>query len=157
MSARMMCVLAAVLATAIAGLLAAAPSDARAATSRTVRTCSTKTTPFTGWSVYAVCLTATDSWDGSRASGYVAGVSCSVYLPTGAGWSCRTYARGSYWNASRGAWEDWLNYALVYRSPDPALPIAYQNCVYVRVDTKPNGSTSYQDFTNQGLPIGTPC
>jgi hypothetical protein len=153
MGPRTKCALVAAFAASVVGVLTAAPLDARAATSRTVRVCSTKTVGITGWSVYTVCLTAADSYDGLHATGYVAGVSCNVYMPTGAGWACQSYGKGSYWNASRGAWEDWLNFALVYRGSN----VAYQNCVYLRVDTKPSGSTSYQDFTNQVLPIGTAC
>ena len=146
-----------VVASAAVGVLAAGQSSALAATSRTTQYCTTKTTAVTGWSVYAVCLTANDSYDGSRATGYVAGAYCNVYLPTGAGWACRSYTKGSYWNAGIGAWEDWLNFAVVYVSPFLTYRVSYQNCVYVRIDTRPNGSTSYQAFTNQNLPVGTTC
>ena len=141
-------------ATALAAAaIAAVPAVAPAATTRTARTCLTRTTAVTGWQVYTVCLTATDSFDATHASGYVAGVSCQVHLPTGAGWSCGPFRAGSYWNAARGAWEDWLNYALVFRSPATSM----QSCAYLRVDTRPGGATSYQQFITGPLAIGTAC
>ncbi|MDX6512010.1 MAG: hypothetical protein QOE36_1514 [Gaiellaceae bacterium] len=144
-------------ATAAATLAVSAPAAQAATASRTIQYCTTKTAALTGWSVYRVCLTANDSWDGSRVNGYVAGLNCNVFLPTGAGWACRWETHGSYWNAAAGAHEDWLNFALVYISPFLGYQVYYQNCVYVRIDTKPSGATSFKAFTNQNLPIGTHC
>jgi hypothetical protein len=141
------------LAAVAAAVLAVAAPAANAAV-RTNGHCSTRQMALTGWSIYRVCLTAVDTYTGSWVSGYVSGVSCQVYLPTGAGWSCRSYAKGSYWDGARGYWEDWLNFALVYTGPSGT---AFQNCVYLRIDTTPNGVTTYQDFTNQLLPVGTRC
>ena len=85
-------------------------------------------------------------------SGYVSGVSCTVHLPTGVGWSCVAYTKGSYLRSQLGAWEDWLNYKLYYLGN-----VQMQACAYLRVDTRPSGSTSYQGFITQGLPLGTNC
>lgn len=144
---------AAVLASAVA-LAAICVAGASAATTRATSTCTTRTTALTGWSVYRVCLTASDSFDGVHVSGYVSGVSCTVYLPTGAGWGCGAYTRGSYWNVARAAWEDWLNFRLTYTNIAGGTMLS---CVYLRVDTKPSGSTSYQASTTNGLPIGASC
>src|SRR3954470_21657421 len=93
---------------------AACVTVADAASTRGASTCTTRTVPLVNASVYRVCLTATDSYDSAHVSGYVSGVSCFLYLPTAVGWSCESYRKGSYWNAARAAWEDWLNFRLIY-------------------------------------------
>lgn len=139
-------------AAAIAAVCATASS---AATTRSTSTCTTRTTAVTGWNVYRVCLTVSDSFDGLHVSGYVSGVSCTVFLPTGAGWGCGAYTKGSYWSSARSAWEDWLNFRLVYTNIAGGTMLL--SCVYLRVDTKPSGSTAYQASTTNGLPIGASC
>ncbi len=129
---------------------------ASASSSRTDRVCQTQTMAITNADVYQVCLTATDSWNGSQATGYVSGLSCNIYLPTGAGWFCDSQAHGSY-RESNGTWEDWLNFRVSYVSPFVLYDLHYSNCIYLRVDTQPNGHTTFQNFANKNLPIGSRC
>jgi hypothetical protein len=128
-------------------------APASAATSGTFGRCHTQTNPF-GASIYNVCLSGESSWDGSHAAGYVKSVYCNVSLPTGIGWSCNYRTYGAYWNSSIGAWEEWLNFRLNYVLP---FLVYHSDCVYLRIDTRPNGYTTYQDFANRGLPIFTNC
>jgi heme A synthase len=139
---------------ATVAMAAVCVTAASAATTRSTSTCTTRTTAVTGWSVYRVCLIASDSFDGLHVSGYVSGVSCTVFLPTGAGWGCGAHTKGSYWNSAKSAWEDWLNFRLVYTNIAGGTMLS---CVYLRVDTKPSGSTAYQSSTTVGLPIGASC
>jgi hypothetical protein len=141
--------LAAATAVAIVGSTTAA-----AASTRTTTTCTTRTAAVTGWSVYRVCLTATDSFDGARASGYVSGVSCSLYQPTAVGWRCASYTKGSYWNSAKAAWEDWLNFRLMYTN---IAGWSTQSCVYLRIDTRVNGVASFQASTTDELKVGASC
>jgi len=138
--------------TATAAVFVPTPANAATATTRTVRVCHTQTLWIFNADVYTVCLTARDTYDGSHVTGY-AGTYCNVYLPTGVGWWCSTQRSGSYWNAARGAWEDWVNYRLEYASPDHVGA----DCIYLRVDTKPTGATSYQNFANTTLVPWVTC
>ena len=133
-----------------------APASATTSHTRTDEICQTQTMAITNAKVYTVCLTATDTYNGTTASGYVSGVNCNIYLPTGAGWFCDSQAHGSY-RTSSGVWEDWLNFRVSYISPLVIYNVHYSSCIYLRVDTKPNGSTSFQNFANKNLPIGTHC
>ncbi len=119
--------------------------------------CDTHTLAVGGASVYTVCMKATDSYNGIAVSGYVSSAACNVNLPTGVGWACKSSQRGAYWNSSLHAWEDWLNYKLVFISPWVPVGVYYANCVYLRVDTRPNGYTTYQSFEVPNLPSGTTC
>ncbi len=119
--------------------------------------CDTRTLAGIGASVYRVCMKATDSYNGVAVTGYVSSASCNINFPTGVGWACKGFTRGSYWNSSLHAWEDWLNYKLVYVSPDVRVGVYYANCVYLRVDTRPNGYTTYQNFEVPNLASGTTC
>lgn len=114
--------------------------------------CTTQTAALTGWKVYKVCLSSIVSSNGSTVSGHVTSVSCSVFAPTGSalGYYCDRHARswGDYWNAKLGAWEDWYNQRVGRIPPYPPYGQAFVNCVYLRVDTYPNGHTTYQNFTN---------
>jgi len=121
------------------------------------RTTAVQHTQYAGpWSVYSVRLTATDSWNGSGASGYVSGVSCNINYPTGAGNFCNGYWYGSY-RYSNGVWEDWLTFRVSYISPFALFRVAYSTCVYLRVDTYPSGYTTYQNFANKNLSLGHSC
>jgi hypothetical protein len=113
----------------------------------------------TNWEVYKVCLTSVDSFNGSQVSGFVSSVSCYIDSPTGVGNVCtKVYSHGSYWVSSRGYWEDWLNWRVDYISPFPFLQsLDHTDCVYLRVDTPPNGQPSYQNFANTNLRTGTSC
>jgi hypothetical protein len=156
-SLRRILVFAALTAVLGSGASIAQPEIAGATTySRTTAVQQTQTTAITNWSVYAVRLTATDSWNESSASGYVWGASCNVFLPTGAGYFCNGFSKGSY-RSSNGVWEDWLNYRVSYISPLLGYEAAFSNCVYLRVDTRPNGSTTYQSFASMDLPFGHSC
>jgi hypothetical protein len=134
---RYLCLLVVAL-TAATTLATARDATASGATqSRTAKKCLTKTqsTSFGTSSLYTVCLSAWDVWDGLNVSGHVAGYSCAI---SSSQYDCYSARRGSYWYSSLGAWEDWLNYEIV--GP------ADVECVYLRVDTKPTGATSYQSF-----------
>jgi hypothetical protein len=135
----------------------AVPAGAATAGSRTDAVCQTQNATGLTASVYAVCLTARSSWNGAAASGYVAGTYCNVDLPTGAGWMCGTERHGAFWNAGLGAWEEWLNYKLVYVSPVFVYQVHYANCVYLRVDTRPSGYTTYQSFAVKNLSTSVTC
>jgi hypothetical protein len=71
---------------AIAALFLALATNVTAANAttntRSDRICQTQTMAVTNASVYQVCLTATDSFNDAQASGYVAGATCNIYLPT---------------------------------------------------------------------------
>jgi hypothetical protein len=115
--------------------------------------CSTQTTALTNWQVYKVCLTGTSSYNGSAVSGSVAGVACSVFAPTGSalGYFCDSHVPqgrswGSYWNARLGAREVWMNQRVNRISPYPPYSEDFSNCVYLRIDTWPNGRISSQNF-----------
>ncbi len=123
-------------------------------TSTQTRTvCSTQTTAVTNWQVYKVCLTATSSYNGSAVSGSVAAVACNIFAPTGSalGYFCDSHVPqgrswGSYWNAKLGAREVWMNQRVNRISPYPPYNKDFSNCVYLRIDTWPNGRISYQNF-----------
>jgi len=146
------------LATA-AAIVCTAASPAGAATSgtRSDRVCQTQTAAPVNAAVYTVCLSAQSSWNGVSASGYVSGTYCNVYLPTGAGWMCSTERHGAYWNAAIGAWEEWLNYKLIYLSPVFSYQVHYANCIYLRVDTRSSGVTTYQSFAVKNLSTSVNC
>ncbi len=129
---------------------------APATTTRSLTVCDNQKTAVTNWDVYQVCLTGTDSFNGSQSSGYVSSSTCQVFLPTGAGLVCDGFTRGSY-RTSAEIWEDWLNYRVSYISPYFPFRASYSDCVYLRVDTAPNGATTTQNFANRTLPWGTVC
>jgi hypothetical protein len=54
-------------------------------------------------------------------------------------------------------WEDWLNYRVSYVSPLVIYNLHFSNCIYLRVDTKPNGTTTFQNFAVKNRPIGSRC
>jgi hypothetical protein len=144
-----------ILAAATVGVLAVGQQAAFAAAgSRTSKTCESRKSPLTGTALYTVCLTTYDWWTGTSVQGQVRGESCS-YVPMG--FACRANTYGQYWNSSIGAWEDWLNYAVVYISPVVGLPISFQDCVYLRVDTKPDGSPPTLQHFHVQTSIGTHC
>ncbi len=111
---------------------------------REAKVCHTQTMAGTGWQVFMVCLTADDSSNGSAVTGFVRAATCDIYFPVD---TCGSFTKGSYFNSSLGTWEDWLNYqvdeqvASVLAEGEPV-----KTCVYLRVDTRPDGSTSYQNF-----------
>jgi hypothetical protein len=143
--------------TAVVVGAGAVPAGAATGGTRTDRVCQTQTAAGLSASVYTVCLTAQSSWNGASAAGYVAGTYCNVSLPTGAGWMCGTERHGAYWNGSLGAWEEWLNYKLIYLSPVFSYQVHYANCVYLRVDTRPSGYTTYQSFAVKNLSTSATC
>jgi hypothetical protein len=115
--------------------------------------CSTQTTALTNWQVYRVCLTGASSYNGRAASGYVAAVACNIFAPTGSalGYFCDSHVPqgrswGSYWNARLGAREVWMNQRVNRISPLPPYSEDFSNCVYLRIDTWPNGRISSQNF-----------
>ena len=145
-----------VVAGAVLAVLTAGPAMAA---SNTKISCTQRTNAF-GWINYSVCLTANYSWDGTRAAGYVAGTSCNVDLPTGAGFNCWGGKRssGAYWNAALGAQEEWLNWSVLYLSPVwPLNRNAFQDCVYVRIDTWPSGITKARNWINSNLSLLVSC
>jgi hypothetical protein len=135
----------------------AAPADAAIAGTRTDRVCQTQSAAPFNAAVYTVCLTAQSSWNGASTSGYVSGTYCNIYLPTGAGWMCSTEHHGAFWNSAIGAWEEYLNYKLIYLSPVFSYQVHYANCIYLRVDTRPSGVTTYQNFAVKNLPTSANC
>jgi hypothetical protein len=129
------------------------PTPATHTVTRTV--CNTQTAAITNWQVYKVCLTGTSSYDGSSASSSVAGVYCNIFAPTGSalGYFCDAHVPtgrswGSYLNRRLGAREVWLNQRVNRLSPLPPYDEDFSNCVYLRIDTWPNGHISYQNFAS---------
>lgn len=115
--------------------------------------CNTQTAAITNWQVYKVCLTGMSSYNGNSVSGSVAGVDCSIFAPTGSalGYFCDAHVPsgrswGSYWNRKLGAQEIWFNQRVNRISPLPPYSEDFSNCVYLRIDTWPDGRISYQNF-----------
>ena len=128
------------------------PQAASAATTtRTVNSCTRQTMAGIGATVYTICLKAQYSYNGSAATGQVAGTSCEVSYPTGVGYACAGHTQGQYWNSQLGAWEEWLNYKVNWFSYYVIYNRRFQNCVYLRVDTKPNGYTTYRNSSNNSM------
>ena len=143
------------LATATFGVVAAPGSTAQASGlwTRTASVCS--------YTSASVCLTSSDSYN---RIGWVGGHVTSSWCNAsgyGAGNSCSSVGSGSYWAASRGYWEDWTTRSVnVYPGCGLGNHCWFgpsQTCVYLRIDTRPSGYTTFQAFTNQGLAIGTRC
>ena len=100
-----------------------------------------------------MCLAGTSSYDGTSVSSSVAGVDCNISAPTGSalGYFCDAHvpsgrAWGSYWNRKLGAREIWFNQRVNRISPLPPYNEDFSNCVYLRIDTWPDGRVSYQSF-----------
>ena len=115
--------------------------SARTPQSLTREVCRTQSGPF--GNEYQVCLTGTNSYNGQAASGYVASVGCQTFLPQGLAYACMhgTGQQQGGYRTSSGVWEDWLNQAVLFI--DPVTPYrTWTECVYLRIDTSPNGTTT---------------
>jgi hypothetical protein len=88
-----------------------------------------------------VCLYTVDSYNGAGASGYVSKAICNPGADAWDWYICGPFSKGSYWTGSM--WEDWLNYKVTFVNSELW---SGTNCIYLRVDTRPNGFTTYQDF-----------
>jgi hypothetical protein len=111
--------------------------------------CTSQKMALFGAEVFNVCLVTTDSYNGSSVSGFVNGPTCNIDYPTGLGYTCHrndgvNYRQNSYWDATHGYWEDWLNYRVSYIDPLPPYT-SFVDCVYLRVDTTPWGYTTYNN------------
>lgn len=113
--------------------------------------------------VYQVCLSGASSYNGHSASGYVSGVSCETLAPGEfAGYFCGSGVPqgrnwGAYYNSQLGAWEEWLNQEVNYLSPLAIYSEKNTTCVYLRIDVRPNGQATYQNFRRTMLPFLTQC
>jgi hypothetical protein len=153
-----LCAVAIVLASTTVGVLAVGQGTALADTSpRTHQNCIHRTLAVLGGaSVYTVCLTAYDWWTGTSVDGQVRQRSCNIDVPMG--YVCLSNTYGQYWNSKLGAHEDWLNFSVGYIFPILGLSFTSKDCVYLRVDTKPNGDLlPDQKLIVKNLSVGTTC
>jgi hypothetical protein len=123
--------------------------------------CTTKQMGPLNANVWRLCLSTT-VWHNGRHAGVLSPdetvESCTIYSPTGVGWNCPLlsqgtitlfgdfigpYTKGSFW--SSGYNTDWLNGGMIFTNPDPySLPFVYGYCVYLRINTYPNGTQQVQ-------------
>jgi hypothetical protein len=153
-----LCAVAIVLASMTVGLLAVGQDAALAGTgARQFQVCIHRPLSSLGVaSVYTVCLTSYDWWTGTSVDGLVRQRSCNIDVPMG--YVCLRSTYGSYWNSALGAHEDWLNFSVGYILPIVGLSFTSKDCVYLRIDTKPNGELlPPQAFIVKNLSVGTTC
>jgi hypothetical protein len=72
-------------------------------------------------------------------------------------WTCPSVRQGSYLMANRVN-EDWVNQVVEHKGATPSIFPNYNEyyCWYLRVDTSPNGSVSYQTISSSGPYVTQP-